>query len=76
MEWTPQQNGSYGASECRQPARCLKGVDRLWLVSTIADGRPPLTGADEKKTAAIDEDFKATRTVRLNHVVVQVLERK
>ncbi|KAF5995419.1 MULTISPECIES: glycosyltransferase family 39 protein [Streptomyces] len=76
MEWTPQQNGSYGATECGRPARCLNGVDRLWLVSTIADGRPPLTGAEEKKAAAIDEDFRATRTVRLNHVVVQVLERK
>ncbi|MFC7261023.1 glycosyltransferase family 39 protein [Streptomyces lutosisoli] len=76
MEWTPQQNGSYGASECKRPARCLKDVDRLWLVSTISDGRPLLTGADKKKAAAIEKDFKATRTVKLNHVVVQVLERK
>ncbi|MEU9381085.1 glycosyltransferase family 39 protein [Streptomyces sp. NPDC048279] len=76
MEWTPQQNGSYGATECDRPARCLKGVDRLWLVSTVADGRHPLTGKDAKTAAVLGKEFKATRTVRLNHVVVQVLERK
>lgn len=76
MEWTPQQNGSYGASECEHPDRCLKGVDRLWLVSTISDGRPLLTGADPKTAAAVGKDFRATRTVRLHHVVVQVLERR
>ncbi|MFS4092673.1 glycosyltransferase family 39 protein [Streptomyces sp. AF1A] len=76
MEWTPQQNGSYGASECKHPARCLKGADRLWLVSTVSDGRPLLTGKDEKAAAVIEKDFKAVRTVKLNHVVVQLLERR
>ncbi|MEU6063016.1 glycosyltransferase family 39 protein [Streptomyces sp. NPDC047082] len=75
MEWTPQQNGSYGASECKRPARCLKGVDRLWLISTISDGRPLLTGMDEKTAAVLEKDFEAVRTVRLNHVVVRVLDR-
>ncbi|MFF5494806.1 glycosyltransferase family 39 protein [Streptomyces aquilus] len=76
MEWTPQQNGSYGASECKKPDRCLKGVERLWLVSTISDGRPLLTGMDEKTADAIEKSFKAGRTVKLNHVVVRLFERK
>jgi mannosyltransferase len=76
MEYTPQQNGSYGATECRLPARCLKGVDRLWLVSTVSDGRPLLAGKDPKAAAVIKKDFKAVRTVKLNHVVVELLERK
>ncbi|MEV0177801.1 glycosyltransferase family 39 protein [Streptomyces sp. NPDC050625] len=76
MEWTPQQNGSYGASECKRPARCLKGVGRLWLISTISDGRPLLTGMDEKTAAVLEKDFETVRTVRLNHVVVRVLERR
>ncbi|MFI6877455.1 glycosyltransferase family 39 protein [Streptomyces sp. NPDC050400] len=75
MEWTPQQNGGYGATECSRPARCLAGVDRIWLVSSIADGRPPLTGMNEKTAALLDKDFKAVRTVKLNHVLVRVLER-
>ncbi|MEU6655535.1 glycosyltransferase family 39 protein [Streptomyces sp. NPDC046900] len=76
MEWTPEQNGSYGASECKYTARCLQGVDRLWLVSTVGDGRPPLDGAEPKKATAIEKYFKATRTVKLHRVTVQVLERK
>ncbi|MFF4549085.1 glycosyltransferase family 39 protein [Streptomyces sp. NPDC001406] len=76
MEWTPQQNGSYGASECKRPARCLKGVERLWLISTISDGRPLLTGMDEKTAAVLEKDFETVRTVRLNHVVVRVLDRR
>ncbi|MBW8801678.1 MAG: glycosyltransferase family 39 protein [Streptomyces sp.] len=76
MEYTPQENGSYGATECRKPASCLKGTDRLWLISTVSDGRPPLTGMNEKTAAAIEKSFKAGRTVKLNHIVVRVLERK
>lgn len=76
MEFTPQENGTYGATECRRPARCLADADRLWLVSTIRDGKPLLTGMDEKTAAIIDKDFEAARTVELHRVTVQVLERK
>ncbi|WP_330459312.1 glycosyltransferase family 39 protein [Streptomyces sp. NBC_00820] len=75
MEWTPQQNGSYGATECGRPARCLKEVDRLWLVSTISDGRPPLAGMNARTAALLGTDFKAVRTVKLHRVTVQVLAR-
>ncbi|BCL30104.1 glycosyltransferase family 39 protein [Streptomyces aurantiacus] len=76
MEFTPQQNGSYGATECRKPAGCLADVDRLWLVSTIRDGKPLLEGMNAKTAAVIDKGFKAGRTVKLHRVTVQVLERK
>ncbi|MEU3790373.1 glycosyltransferase family 39 protein [Streptomyces fructofermentans] len=76
MEFTPQQNGSYGATECRRPARCLADVDRLWLVSTIRDGKPLLQGMNEKTAAVIAKDFEAGRRVELHRVTVQVLDRK
>ncbi|MFP3988501.1 glycosyltransferase family 39 protein [Streptomyces sp. E11-3] len=75
MQWTPQQNGSYGASECKRPANCLADADRLWLVSTVRD-KKPLDGMDKKAAAVLDKDFETTRTVKLHRVTVQVLERK
>lgn len=76
MEFTPQQNGSYGATECQLPAPCLAGSDRLWLVSTIRDGKPLLDGMNEKTAALIEKDFEVARTVKLHRATVQVLERK
>jgi mannosyltransferase len=37
---TPGQNGTFGAVECPDPARCLAGTDRLWLVTTTGSPMP------------------------------------
>jgi len=34
MAQSPQQKGSFDAVECKQPATCLGGTPRLWLMTT------------------------------------------
>ncbi|MET9606562.1 glycosyltransferase family 39 protein [Streptomyces sp. NPDC006512] len=75
MDRTPQELGSFGALECPEPASCLSGADRLWLVSTSPDPGEPFTGMPERTARAIRAEFKVVRTDGLDSVRVLLLER-
>jgi mannosyltransferase len=73
MYRTPQELGSFGATECPQPVACLANTDRLWLVSTTIDGQP-LSGMPKRTAAAIKSGFRVVRTRKLTGLQLLLLE--
>ncbi|MFF2952305.1 glycosyltransferase family 39 protein [Kitasatospora sp. NPDC057965] len=69
-----EEAGSFGALECEEPARCLAGTRRIWLLVSGADRRP--FGAVSDKVAKELNGFRQVRTENLPHLRVVLLERK
>ncbi|WP_449352372.1 glycosyltransferase family 39 protein [Streptomyces shaanxiensis] len=74
MYRTPQELGSFGALECPDAAKCLAKADRLWLVSTTADGQP-FSGMPKTTATAIQKDFRVVKTRKLDYLQLVLLER-
>jgi mannosyltransferase len=74
MYRTPQELGSFGATQCPWPGVCLATADRLWLVSTTLHGKP-LSGMPKTTATAIERGFRVVRTRRLNGLRLVLLER-
>ncbi|MFJ2777762.1 glycosyltransferase family 39 protein [Kitasatospora sp. NPDC087315] len=70
---TAQQTGSFGALECEEPARCLAGVQRVWLLVAGTDQRP--YGAVSDKVAKELKQFRTVRTADVPNLRVLLLER-
>ncbi|MFF2041170.1 glycosyltransferase family 39 protein [Kitasatospora sp. NPDC058170] len=70
---TAQQAGSFGALECEEPARCMAGVQRIWLLVASADRRP--YGSVSDKVAKELKQFHAVRTEAVPNLRVVLLER-
>ncbi|WP_344440989.1 glycosyltransferase family 39 protein [Kitasatospora nipponensis] len=73
LERTPQQAQSFGAIECYQPATCMAGVQRIWLLLGSNDGRP--YGGVNDKVAKELKQFHTVSTTRLPNLRVILLER-
>ncbi|MER7706303.1 glycosyltransferase family 39 protein [Kitasatospora sp. NPDC097605] len=69
-----EQAGSFGALECEEPARCLAGTRRVWLLVAGDDRRP--FGAVTDKVAKELNGFRPVRTEKLPHLRLVLLERK
>ncbi|MFE2106346.1 glycosyltransferase family 39 protein [Kitasatospora sp. NPDC059463] len=69
-----EQAGSFGALECEEPARCLAGTRRIWLLVSGADRRP--FGAVPDKVAKELNGFRTVRTENLPHLRLVLLERR
>ena len=74
MYRTPQERGSFDASECPQPASCLAKSGRLWLVSTTLDGQP-FSGMPKATATVIQKDFRVVKTRKLDYLQLVLLER-
>ncbi|MFB6891079.1 glycosyltransferase family 39 protein [Kitasatospora sp. NPDC056327] len=71
---SPERAGSFGALECEEPARCLAGTRRVWLLLAGADRRP--FGAVPDRVAKELNGFRQVRTETVPHLRVVLLERK
>ncbi|WP_344333646.1 glycosyltransferase family 39 protein, partial [Kitasatospora putterlickiae] len=69
-----ERAGSFGALECEEPARCLAGTRRVWLLVAGNDRRP--FGAVSDKVAKELNGFRPVRTENLPHLRLVLLERK
>ncbi|MGW4983295.1 glycosyltransferase family 39 protein [Streptomyces mirabilis] len=74
MYRTPQELGSFGATQCPQPAKCLADADRLWLVSTMREGQP-LSGMPKATATAVRRNFRVVKTRELEGLTLVLLER-
>jgi mannosyltransferase len=74
MYRTPQELGSFGATECPKPAQCLAKADRLWLVATTYDGNP-FSGMPKESATAIKKSFRTVKTRKLDSLQLVLLER-
>ncbi|MFF6778520.1 glycosyltransferase family 39 protein [Streptomyces sp. NPDC012637] len=63
------------ATECPDPARCLRGEPRIWLV-VPADDADPLQALPPAQARALRARYTATGTERLTGVTVALLVRK
>ncbi|MFF1875267.1 glycosyltransferase family 39 protein, partial [Kitasatospora herbaricolor] len=70
---TPQEAGSFGALECEEPAKCLAGVQRIWLLVGAADKRP--YGGVSDKVAKELKQFHSVRTENVPNLRLVLLER-
>ena len=65
----PQERGSYAATECREPAGCLDGVRRVWLVTTRG-GTDPLRRVDGARGEALRDRFVVARVAQFHRIRV------
>lgn len=70
---TPEEAGSFGALECEEPARCMAGVQRIWLLVGAADKRP--YGGVSDKVAKELKQFHTVRTEKVPNLRLVLLER-
>jgi mannosyltransferase len=71
---TAAQTGYFGAAECPDPAPCLSGSDRLWLVSTTTSPNP-WDGTKPVAAEILSKDFKIRNDARFAKVRVVLLVR-
>ncbi|MEV6490834.1 glycosyltransferase family 39 protein [Actinoplanes sp. NPDC051633] len=72
---TAAQVGRFGAEECPDPAPCLSGNKRLWLLST-GTGKQPWEGMKPAAAAILDHDFSAGEVQQFPRIRVVLLTRK
>jgi mannosyltransferase len=74
---TAAQRGRFSAEECSNPAPCLSGNNRLWLLSTGNDGgKKPWEGMKPAAAAILGEDFAAGEAKEFPMIRVVLLTRK
>ncbi|MEV1285671.1 glycosyltransferase family 39 protein [Micromonospora sp. NPDC049679] len=69
------QRASLWASECAEPARCLAGADRVWVL-TVGDRRDPLQGMARPKLTALRDAFTVDRVWPVPGLTVALLTRR
>jgi len=72
---TAAEAGTFGAVECTDPAPCLSGNNRLWLLSTGV-GEQPWAGMKPAAAAILGENFSADEVKRFPQIRVVLLTRK
>ncbi|MCW8384268.1 glycosyltransferase family 39 protein [Streptomyces justiciae] len=75
MYRTPQQQASFGATECPHPRSCLVKAKRLWVVSTTLDGQP-FSGMPKATQTAVEKTFRVVKTRKLDSLQLVLLERR
>ncbi|WP_091552326.1 glycosyltransferase family 39 protein [Micromonospora pattaloongensis] len=69
------ERGSLWATECTQPAQCLAGVDRVWVL-TVGQPGDPLQPMPPRKAAALREEFAVRQVWRVRGLTVALLGRR
>jgi mannosyltransferase len=72
---TAAEVGTFGAVECPDPAPCLSGNKRLWLLSTGA-GKQPWEGMKPAAATILEHDFSAGEVQSFPRIRVVLLTRK
>lgn len=72
---TAAQTGYFGAAECPDPAPCLSGSKRLWLVTT-SQAAQPWEGMKPAAAAILSKDFTIRDDKRFPMVRVVLLQRR
>jgi mannosyltransferase len=71
-----QRNGEFEAEECTDPAPCVAGTARIWLVSATGPHQDPLTGMPAATRAYLRATFAHTEFQTFANVRVLVLNRR
>ncbi|MFJ8358996.1 glycosyltransferase family 39 protein [Streptomyces sp. NPDC093984] len=71
---SPTDRDDLAATECPQPARCLRGEERIWLV-VRGDQTDPLNGLPAYQSAALRAHYRLSGVERPSGLAVALLER-
>jgi mannosyltransferase len=71
----PRTNGSTMPAECPDVAACLSGVERLWIVRTVATD-DPLAGITDAIRNVVDERYEIAETWRFRGLTLALAVRK
>ncbi|RAG82037.1 hypothetical protein DN069_29525 [Streptacidiphilus pinicola] len=75
MARTPQANGTYRPTYCKNPATCVTGApDRVWLVRQTSGFTHPGVPFDAQ-LAVLKQQYRVVHTYRLSRVDVTLLQR-
>ncbi|ASW57965.1 hypothetical protein CIK06_24065 [Plantactinospora sp. KBS50] len=70
-----QQRGTLWASECSDPAACLAGTDRIWLLG-VGERTDPMEEMPDRKAAALDDGYVLDRQWTVPGLTVRLLVRR